>query len=94
MVSTSCLEEINRLRSLHRKDLPQYEITESSKRATKRTYNISLDDEAPLLKKPCKMVPPSKPLKRKATSTVRRRPAKKLKLALLMMMLLLVLLLM
>ena len=81
MVSTSCLEEINRLRSLYRKDLPQYEITESSKRGTKRTYNIALDDEAPLLKKPCKIVPPSKPLKRKATSTVPKRPAKKAKVS-------------
>ena len=81
MVSTSCLEEINRLHSLHRKDLPQYEITESNKRATKRTYNIALDDKAALLKKPCKMVPPSKPLKRKATSTVLKRPAKKAKVS-------------
>ena len=36
MVSNSCLEEITRLRSIYRKDLQQYEITESSRRSTKR----------------------------------------------------------
>ena len=77
MVSNSCLEEINRLRSIYRKDLPQYEITECSRRGTKRRYDIALDNEVPLLKKPCKMVPPRKPCKRKATSSVLKMPAKK-----------------
>ena len=66
MVSNSCLEEINRLRSICRKDLPQYEITESSSRGTKRRYNIALDDQVPLLKKPCKMVSLHKPYKKKS----------------------------
>ena len=79
MVSNSCLEEINRLRSIYRKDLPQYEITECSRRGTKRRYNIALDNEVPLLKKPCKMVPPRKPCNRKATSSVLKMPAKKTK---------------
>ena len=65
MVNNSCLEEINRLGSIYRKDFPQYEIMECSRRSTKRRYNIALDDEVPLLKGPCKVVPPHKLCKRK-----------------------------
>ena len=53
IVSNSCLEEITRLHSIYRKDLQLYEITESSRRGTKRRYNIALDDEVPLLKNAC-----------------------------------------
>lgn len=83
MVSNSCLEEINRLRSLYRKDLPLYEITESNKKTTKRNLTITLDEtldeEAPLPKKPRTMVPPTKACKRIATPSVEKKPAKKLK---------------
>ena len=42
MVSNSSLEEINRLRSLYRKDLPLYEITGSGKKSTKRNLRLVL----------------------------------------------------
>ena len=41
MVSNSSLEEINRLWSLYRKDLPLYEITGSGKKSTKRKFKIT-----------------------------------------------------
>ena len=46
IVSTSCLEEINRLRSMYRKDISLYDVPK-----TKNSCNI--DEEAPPLKKPC-----------------------------------------
>ena len=81
MVSNSCLEEINRLRSIHRNDLPLYEITESNKKATKRKMSIKFDEEAPLPKKPHIMEPPRKTCKRKAKPSVEKKPAKKAKVA-------------
>ena len=50
MVSNSSLEEINRLHSTYRKDLPLYEITESSRKTIKREFNIAVDEEALLPK--------------------------------------------
>ena len=53
IVNNACLEEVNRLRSCFRKDLPLYEIPVEKKRPVKRTL---LDDcgqeEAPTKKKP------------------------------------------
>ena len=78
MVSNSCLEEINRLRSIYRKDLPLYEIIEN-KKGPKRKLTIMLDEQAPLSKKPRLLVPPRKPYKRKATQVAEQKPVKKRK---------------
>ena len=74
------MEEINRLRNIYRKDLPLYEITESNRKATKREFNIAVDEEAPLPKKYCEMVPPRKPCKKRTTSSVLKNPTTKIKL--------------
>ena len=47
MVSDSCLEEINRLRSIYRKDLPLYEI---NIKATKRRFKIAVHHLKSLVK--------------------------------------------
>ena len=67
MVSSACLEEVNRLRSIYRKDLPLYDFPESEKTAKKRKLAVSLDAESPPLKKPCKTIP-KQSYKSKATS--------------------------
>ena len=78
MVSNSCLEEINRLRSIYRKDLPLYDIIEN-KKGPKRKLTIMLDEQAPLSKKPRLLVPPRKLYKRKATQVAEQKPVKKKK---------------
>ena len=47
IVNNSCLEEVNRLRSTFRKDLPLYELPEKKKRPVKRNL---LDEDAPAYK--------------------------------------------
>ena len=47
IVNNSCLEEVNRLRSTFRKDLPLYELSEKKKRPVKRNL---LDKDAPAYK--------------------------------------------
>ena len=47
IVNNSCLEEVNRLRSSFRKDLPLYELPEKKKQLVKRNL---LDEEAPAYK--------------------------------------------
>ena len=49
IVNNSCLEEVNRLRSSFRKDLPLYELPVKKKQAVKRNL---LDEEGPAKKKP------------------------------------------
>ena len=53
IVSTSCLEEINRLRSIYRKDLPLYDVPKTKNSCKKRRFTVKIDEEAPPLKKPC-----------------------------------------
>ena len=53
IVSTSCLEEINRLRSIYRKDLSLYDVPKTKNSCKKRRFTIRIDEEAPPLKKPC-----------------------------------------
>ena len=53
IVSSSCLEEINRLRTVYRPDLPQYEIPESKNSRKKQKFAFTDDTETPVLKKPC-----------------------------------------
>ena len=55
IVNNSCLEEVNRLRSSFRKDLPLYEIPEQKKQPVKRNL---LDEEAPAYK--CETEPKAK----------------------------------
>ena len=47
IVNNSCLEEVNRLRSTFRKDLPLYELPEKKKQPVKRNL---LDEDAPAYK--------------------------------------------
>ena len=53
IVSSSCLEEINRLRSIYRKDLPLYNIPKNKSSSRKRKFAVKLDEEPPPAKKPC-----------------------------------------
>ena len=53
IVSTSCLEEINRLRSIYRKDLSLYDVPKTKNSCKKRRFTVRIDKEAPPLKKPC-----------------------------------------
>ena len=53
IVSNSCLEEINRLRSIYRKDLPLYNIPKNKSSSRKRKFAVKLDEEPPPAKKPC-----------------------------------------
>ena len=52
IVSTNCLEEINRLRTIYRKDLSLYDIPKT-KNCKKRQFTVELDEETPPFKKPC-----------------------------------------
>ena len=47
IVSNTCLEEINRLRSIYRKDLPLYDIPKRSNSSKKRKFTVKVDEEAP-----------------------------------------------
>ena len=53
IVSNSCLEEINRLHSIYRKDLPLYNIPKNKSSSRKQKFAIKLDEEPPPAKKPC-----------------------------------------
>ena len=53
IVSTNCLEEINRLRAIYRKDLSLYDVPKAKNSCKKRQFTIELDEEAPSFKKPC-----------------------------------------
>ena len=53
IVSNSCLEEINRLRSIYRKDLPLYNIPKNKSSSRKQKFAVKLDEEPPPAKKPC-----------------------------------------
>ena len=53
IVCNSCLEEINRLRSIYRKDLPSYNIPKNKSSSRKRKFAVKLDEEPPPAKKPC-----------------------------------------
>ena len=61
-VNNSCLEEVNRLRSHYRKDLPLYEIVLDKKPAVKRQLLHDTCDEAPT-KKTSAAKSASKPMK-------------------------------
>ena len=52
IVNNGCLEEVNRLRSCFRKDLPLYEIPVEKKRPVKRPLLDDCEKEAPAKKKP------------------------------------------
>ena len=56
-VKNSCIEEINRLRSCFRKDLPLYELSIDKKRPIKREMVDVCDDPTPAKKKPKVKVP-------------------------------------
>ena len=47
------LEEINRLCSIYRKDLPLYNIPKNKSSCRKRKFAVNLDEEPPPAKKPC-----------------------------------------
>ena len=53
IVSTNCLEEINRLRTIYRKDLSLYDIPKTKNSCKKRRFTVELDEETPPFKKPC-----------------------------------------
>ena len=53
IVSNSCLEEINRLRRIYRKDLPLYEISKNKSSCKKRKFAVKVDEQAPPAKKHC-----------------------------------------
>ena len=67
MVSETSLKEVNRLRGIYRKDLSLYDIPESKKVAKKRKFVVTIDSEAPPLKKPCKEAVHKRSYKRKAS---------------------------
>ena len=52
IVSCSCLEEINRLRTTYRTDLPLYIVPKTKKPSRKRHFSDKTDEEAPPAKKP------------------------------------------
>ena len=52
IVSNSCLEEINRLRTIYRADLPLYNMPKTKKASRKRHFNFKSDEEVPPVKKP------------------------------------------
>ena len=52
IVSTNCLEEINRLHAIYRKDLSLYDIPKIKNSCKKRQFIVELDKEAPPFKKP------------------------------------------
>ena len=56
-VKNSCIEEINRLRSCFRKDLPLYELSIDKKRPIKREMVDVCDDLTPAKKKPKVKIP-------------------------------------
>ena len=51
IVNNACLEEVNRLRSCFRKDLPLYEIPVEKKRPVKRPLLDDCEKEAPAKKR-------------------------------------------
>ena len=53
IVSTSCLEEINQLRGIYRKDLPLYDVPKTKNSCKKQQFTVKIDDKAPPSKKPC-----------------------------------------
>ena len=53
IVSTNCLEEINRLRTIYRKDLSLYDIPKTKNSCKKRRFTVELGEEAPPFKKSC-----------------------------------------
>lgn len=53
IASSCCLEEINRLRRIYRKDLPLYDITKSKNSCKKRKFDVMVDEQAPPAKKHC-----------------------------------------
>ena len=76
MVSTSCLEEINRLRGIYRTDLPLYDIPKTTKHTKKRKFDINKCTEEVPSKVPCK---PKFPCKRKLDHLSEGVPTKKTK---------------
>ena len=66
-VNNSCLEEVNRLRSCYRKDLPLYEISVSKKPPVKRHLLHDTFEEVPSKKTPM-AGKTSKPMKRCSTA--------------------------
>ena len=44
IVSSSCLEEINRLRGMYRKDLPLYDVPKTKNSCKKRRFTVKIDD--------------------------------------------------
>ena len=75
-VNNSCLEEVNRLRSCYRKDLPLYEISVEKKPPVKRHLLHDSFEEIPLRKTP--MAPKAaKPMKRSSAAKNSERPVKK-----------------
>ena len=76
MVSTSCLEEINRLRGIYRTDLPLYDIPKTTKHTKKRKFDINECTEEVPSKVPCK---PKFPCKRKLDHLSEGVPTKKTK---------------
>ena len=70
IVSTTCLEEISRLRSIYRKDLPLYDVPKTKNSCKKRRFTVKIDDEAPPLKKPCT----DKQSHKRKTSTQEKSP--------------------
>ena len=53
IVSTSCLEEINQLRGIYRKDLPLYNVPKTKNNCKKPHFTVKIDNETPSSKKPC-----------------------------------------
>ena len=53
IVSTNCLKEINRLRTIYRKDLSLYDVPKTKNSCKKRRFTVELDEETPPFKKPC-----------------------------------------
>ena len=53
IVSTNCLEEVNRLHTIDRKDLSLHDLPKPKNFRKKRRFTAKLDKEAPPFKKPC-----------------------------------------
>ena len=79
IVSNSCLEEINRLRGMYRKDFSLYDVPKSKTCCKKQKFAIKVDEQAPPVKKRC--IDKQKP-KRKLSlqkESVKTNPPKKIK---------------
>ena len=79
IVSHSCLEEINRLRSIYSKDLPLYNIPKSNNYNKKQKFTVKIDEEAPPVKKPRIEKGECKRNLTTPNESIKSNPAKKIK---------------